>query len=138
MDHWLNTFELHDLLHCCRNGCSTSTAGIEAKLVQQLTHLEQVPIYRVFFNLRKAFNAMDMERYILILEVFGVRPRMIRLIQNFWQDAVLICRASGKYRTPFWAGHGITQGEPLSAKLFDILVDAVRKGLGVAYGRRVS
>ena len=38
----------------------------------------------------------------------------------------------------FWAGHGITQGEPLSAKLFDILVDAVRKGMGVAYGRRVS
>ena len=34
-------------------------------------------------------------------------------------------QASGKYGTPFKAGHGVTQGGPLSAKLFNIMVDAV-------------
>ena len=36
-----------------------------------------------------------------------------------------VCRASGNYGAPFKAGRGVTQGGPLSAKLFNILVDAV-------------
>jgi hypothetical protein len=68
---------------------------------------------------------MDWERCILILEGYGVGPKMIRLIRNFWRNAVLVCRASGNYSVPFQAGPGMTQGGPLSAKLFNILVDAV-------------
>jgi hypothetical protein len=60
----------------------------------------------------------------MILEGYGVGPRMIRLIRNFWRNAVLVCRASGNYGSPFCAGHGVTQGGSLSAKLFNILVDA--------------
>jgi hypothetical protein len=37
----------------------------------------------------------------------------------------MVCRASGNYGGPFRAGQGMTQGGPLSAKLFNILVDAV-------------
>jgi hypothetical protein len=36
-----------------------------------------------------------------------------------------VCRASGNYGTPFKADCGVTQGGPLSAKLFNIMVDAV-------------
>jgi len=36
-----------------------------------------------------------------------------------------MCRASGNYGTPFKAGRGVTRGGPLSAKLFNIMVDAV-------------
>ena len=35
---------------------------IEAKLMQQLAHIEQAPFYGVFIDLKKAFNAMDRER----------------------------------------------------------------------------
>jgi hypothetical protein len=63
----------------------------------------------------------------LILEDYRVRPNMIRLIRNFWRNAVLVCRASGNYSTLFQAGRGVTQGRPLSAKLFNILVDAVAR-----------
>ena len=75
MDSWLNAFELHDALHGCCNGLRTGTAGIEAKLAQQLAHLEQVPFYGVFLDLKKAINAMDWERCILILKVIGSGPR---------------------------------------------------------------
>jgi len=37
----------------------------------------------------------------------------------------MVCHASGNYGTPFKAGRGVTQGDPLSAKLFNMLVDAV-------------
>ncbi len=36
-----------------------------------------------------------------------------------------MCRASGNYSTPLKAGCGVTQGGPLSAKLFNIMVDVV-------------
>ena len=36
-----------------------------------------------------------------------------------------MCHALGNYGTPFQAGHGVTQGGPLSAELFIIMVDAV-------------
>ena len=120
-------YKLHDALHGWRNQRGTGAAGIEAKLAQQLAHLEQVPFYGVFLDLKKAFHAMDWERCILILEGYGVRPNMIRLIHNFWRNAVVVCRASGNYSTPFQAGRGVTQGRPLSAKLFNILVDAVAR-----------
>ena len=127
MDLRLNAFDLHDLLHGCCNKRGTGMAGIEAKLAQQLAHLEQVPFYGVFLDLKKAFDAMDWEQCILILEGYGVGPSMIRLIRIFWRNAVLVCRASGNYGVPFQAGRGVTQGRPLSAKLFNILVDAVAR-----------
>jgi hypothetical protein len=37
----------------------------------------------------------------------------------------MVCPAAGNYGTAFKAGRGVTQGGPLSAKLFNILVDAV-------------
>jgi hypothetical protein len=53
MDKRLNTIELHESLHGCRNGHGTGTAIIEAKLAQQLAHLEQRPLFGIFLDLKK-------------------------------------------------------------------------------------
>jgi hypothetical protein len=50
---------------------------------------------------------------------------MLRLIRNFWETATNVCRVKGNYGRPFKAGRGVTQGGPLSAKLFNIIVNAV-------------
>ncbi len=57
----------------------------------------------------------------------GIRagPNMQRLIRHFWENVQLVCHASSNYGVPLKAGQGVTQGGPLSAKLFNILVDAV-------------
>ena len=127
MDHWLDAIKLHDCLHGCRANRGTGTAVIKAKMVQQLSYLELKPFYGVFLNLKKAFNLMDQDLCIMILEGHGAGPWMIRLIQTYWHDAIMVCRASGNYGMPFKAGRGMTQGSPLSAKLFNILVNAVAR-----------
>jgi hypothetical protein len=125
MDSRLGSIQLHDTPHGCLAQRGTGTACIEAKLAQQLSYLELQPFYGVFLDLRKAFDVMDRERCIMILEEYSVGPRMVRLIRNYWRDAIMVCRASGNYGQPFKAGRGVTQGNPLLAKLFNILVDAV-------------
>ena len=95
---------------------------IEAKLAQQLAHLEQMPFFGIFIDLKKVFDAMDQGRCLAILALHGVGPQMLRLIRNFWETATNVCHAKGR---PFKAGFGVTQGGPLLAKLFNIIVDAV-------------
>ena len=59
MDARLEKITLHDSLHGCLAGRGTGTGIIEAKLAQQLAHLEQTPFFGVFLDLKKAFDAMD-------------------------------------------------------------------------------
>jgi hypothetical protein len=125
INHQSDAIELHDSLHGCCSKRGTGTRIIKVKLAQQLSYLELKLFYRVFLDLRKAFNAMNRERSNMLLEGYGAGPRMIRLICSYWRDAIMVCQAAGNYGTAFKAGRGVTQGGPLSAKLFNILVDAV-------------
>jgi hypothetical protein len=108
MDQRLNALPLHEALQGCRNGHGMGTAILEAKLAQQLAHLEQELYYGVFLDLKKVFDAMDRERCLLILEGYGAGPNMVCLICNFWQDATMVCRVPGNYGGPFCAGQGVT------------------------------
>ena len=68
---------------------------IKVKLMQQLAHIEQAPFCGVFIDLKKAFDSMDREWRLLILEEHGVTPILSRLICHFWNEATNVCRASG-------------------------------------------
>ncbi len=91
IDHRLDNIEFHDSLHSCRNRRGMGTTIIEAKLAQQLLYLELKPFYGVFLDLRKAFDVMDRERVIMLLEGYGAGPRMIWLIRGYWRDAIMVC-----------------------------------------------
>ena len=54
MDHRLQVIEFHDCLHGFLSGRGTGTATTEVKLTQQLAYLEQVPLFGVFIDLKKA------------------------------------------------------------------------------------
>jgi hypothetical protein len=125
MDLRLEAIVLHDSLHGCLALQGTGTGIINVKLAQQLAHLEHTPFFGVFIDLGKAFDAMDCNRCLEILALHGVGPKMLRLIQNFWDLMTNVCQAKGNYGRPFKAGRGVTQGGPLLAKLFNIVIDTV-------------
>lgn len=82
---------------------------------------------------------MDRERVIKILEEYGVGPNILPLIVGFWHLAVLVCRAASFYGSPFKAYPGVTQGGPLSPRIFNIMVDAiVREWLRQVMGDSVA
>ena len=125
LDGRLKGVALHDSLHGFREKRGCGTGIMEAKLLQQLATIEQCPLYGIFLDLRKAYDAMDRSRCLLILKDCGVGFKTLRLIQRFWDQGILICRASGCYGEPFKAKRGVTQGGPVSPTIFNLMVDAV-------------
>ncbi len=64
---------------------------------------------------------------------------MLRLIKHFWDKVELACRAEGNLGRIFKALRGVTQGGPLSPKIFNVLVDAiVREWLRQLFGNDVA
>ena len=93
-----------EALHGGLQGKGMGTAIMEMKLAQQWAFIEQTPLYGIFVDLRKAFDAMDRGRTLKILEDRGVGPKTLRLIRKFWELAEMVCRAGGSYGRRFRAG----------------------------------
>jgi hypothetical protein len=121
----LAPIKFHDGLHSRLLGWGMGTAKIEAKLAQSLAWGDQCPLYQIYVDLKKTYNALDREQTLNILAAYGVGPRMLRLQKHFLDTAQLVCRTGGNYGEPFNAKRGITQGEALSSLVFNVCVDAI-------------
>ncbi len=121
----LSSIEFHDCLHGGLTKRGTGTASIEAKLAQQLAWHDQCPLYEIYLDPKKAYDAINRGLMLKILEAYGVWPNLLRLQNLFWQNAKLVCRTGGSYGSPFAAFQGATQGGPLSLLMFNVCADAV-------------
>ena len=77
-------------------------------------------MYGIFLDLRKAFDFMDRERCLAILEDTDVGPCALRLIKSFWDNEVLVCQAAGYYGRVFRSRRGVSQGGSLSSTIFNL------------------
>ncbi len=133
------SIKFHDCLHGGLTKRGTGTATIEAKLHQSLAWRDQCPLYQIYVDLKKAYDALDRERTLNILAAYGVGPRMLALQKHFWETAKLVCRAGGNYGEAFSTERGVTQGGPLSSLMFNVCVDAVvREWLHQTLGEEVA
>ena len=92
-------------------------------------------------DLSKASYALVRSRCLGILEGYGVGPGYRRLLQNYWRRLTMAARAGGYYGKAFKGARGLTQGDPLSPTIFNVVVDAVVRhwieGLKTETERRV-
>jgi len=77
------SIEFHDALHGFWAKRGKGTAIIEAKLLQQLAAINQVTLFEVFLDLKKAYDMLDQDRMLDILEGYGVGPCMHGILKAF-------------------------------------------------------
>ena len=121
----MTAITFHDALHGFREGCGTGTATLEAKLLHQLAAMREEVIYMIFLYLTKAYDALDKSRSLEILKGYRVGERVIRMLREYWNKSTMVARSGGYYRTGFKGERGVTQGNPLSPTIFNVVVDAV-------------
>ena len=79
----------------------------------------------IFLDLHKAYEALDRSRCHDILEGYSVGPRARRLLRAYWGEMTMMARAGGYYGEAFKGDRRVTQFDPLSPTIFNVVVDAV-------------
>ena len=72
-----SVIELHDCLHGGLSKRGTGTAIMEVELQQQFAWVEQEPLYQIYLDLRKAYDALDRGQCLKILAGYRVGPNLL-------------------------------------------------------------
>ena len=99
------------------------TAALEAKLLQQLTSMREVVLFKGFLDLQKAYDALYWDIYLEIHVAHGVVPRTIQLLWKYWDRLTMVDRSGGYFGHTFKGNFSVTQGDLLSPTLFNVVVD---------------
>jgi retron-type reverse transcriptase len=127
------TIQFDDMLHGFRPGRGTGTAILEAKLHLDKSLQQGKTLSQVFLDLSKDYDTLDLGRTIQLLQAYGVGPRSIRILENFWNNLQLVLKQGGYYGRPIQSELGVTQGDPLSPIVFNVAVDAVVRHLRASF-----
>ena len=79
----------------------------------------------IFLELQKAYDALYRSRCIEILEGYGVGPRSCQLLHTYWRQMTMVTRAGGYYGEALKLNCGVTQVDPLSPIIFNVVVHTV-------------
>ena len=79
----------------------------------------------IFLDLTKVYDSLNRSRCLDILEGYGVGPIAWRLLKTYWHRLTMVARSGGYYGEAFKGARGVTQGDPLSPTIFNVVVDAV-------------
>ena len=85
----------HKSLHGFPVGHGTGTVTLEVKLLQQVTAMMEAVLHAIFVDLDKSYNALDRSRCMDILELYGVGPRDLLLLQRYWARLQMVAQAGG-------------------------------------------
>jgi hypothetical protein len=97
----LSVIELHDSLHGGLPCRGTGTAIMEAKLNQQLAWVDQEPLYQIYLDLRKVYDALDWG---------GASKSWLAM---GWGQICHVCRNSSGMTRKWYVALGAIMGSPL-------------------------
>ena len=82
-------------------------------------------LHDIFMDLQKAYDALDWDKCLEILVVYGVGPRAFRILQTYWGQINIVAKHRGYYYPPLNGYRGVAQGDPLPPTIFNVVVYAV-------------
>ena len=94
-------------------------------MLQKLAAMREEVLYMIFLGLHKAYDALDRNRRLKIQERYVMGPRACRILWMYWDRLRVVVRAGGYYEKAFKGFRGVTQGDPLSSTIFNLVVDLV-------------
>ena len=92
---------LHGVINGLRAGHGIGTASIKAKLLQQFTSMREKVLYGIFLDLNEAYDALERDICLEILEGHGVGPRECCLLHKSWDRLTMVDRTGSYYVTTF-------------------------------------
>ena len=69
--------------------------------------------------------ALYRSRCLGILEGYGVGPRALHLLRQYWARLIVVVREGAYYGSPFRIERGVTQDDSLPPTIFNVVVDVV-------------
>ena len=57
--------------------------------------MREAVLHEIFLDLQKAYNALDWNRCLEILAVYGVGPRALQLLREYWGWITMIDKSGG-------------------------------------------
>ena len=85
----------HDFLHILRAGCGSGRTTLKAKLLQQLAATREEVLHVIFLELHNAYDTLDRDRCLEILEGYRVGPQAHRILRVYWDRLWMVARAGG-------------------------------------------
>ena len=82
-------------------------------------------LYNIFLDLHKDYDALDRDRCLGILTAYRVGPRFTRPLWRYWYHLTMMSLDGGQFGTQFNGFCGVTQVDPLSPTIFNIVVYAI-------------
>ena len=119
-------------------------------MAQQLAGIAHETLFKVFLDVRKAYNSLDRGQCMDILREYSMVKNMACLINHHWDNLIFVPRVERFLGTAFVTGRGVIKGNLASSMIFNIMVNTVvivvleivcgpheaRHGMGWATGER--
>ena len=81
------------------------------------------PIFQVLLYVSKAYDSLDIGRFMEILRGYGIKPNLQILLHRLWDEQVVVPKAGTLFERPFGTERGVPQGDPVSPAILNIVVD---------------
>ena len=96
------------------------------------------PLSIAFLDVAKAFDSVSHYTLARCLRRLGVPEPLVEYVRGTLANSSTVLKVQGRKSTPIVCGRGVRQGDPLSAILFNCVIDEVIAGLSKSIGFELS